>query len=84
MADSPGLANQVARFTQEVDHPFLGCEHSGADERLVGRLGSILGQPRRFARDPAIPTQNRSRGQPKFAPPRDVSGITECADHGDP
>jgi len=84
MGDLLRLAEQLARLAEQLDHDLLGAAARLAGEPGVRLAGGIGGEPRgRIEREPAVLPDDGTGGQVELAPPRDVGGVAERADHGD-
>ena len=84
VGDGFGLADQRAGLTEEFDHLGLSGEHGLAGQAGVGgQPGVGLDARRRFGVHPAGTVDDGPDIQVQFAPPDDVGGVAERADHGD-
>ncbi len=81
MGDRLRLADHVAGLGEQLDHAGLRLRDRAAGDlgpRAVG--GDAL---RRVLDDAAVTADDRAHRQPELAPPDDVGGVTERADHRD-
>ena len=84
VGDRAGLAVQVARLAQQLDHRRLRLLDRQPGERGVRLAAGVGGQPRRLGGDDApVAADDAARRQVELAPPRDVGRVAERADHGD-
>jgi hypothetical protein len=82
--DRADVADEVARLGQQFDHDGSGAVRRLAGEAGVGVAGGLGGQPRAGPRAEAtVATDDGAGRQVELAPPRDVGGVAERADHRD-
>ena len=87
VGDRLRLAHDVAGLMQQLDDAGLGLLDRLARELLVGAAGvvgpDLARKLRRSGQQPAVPADHRPRGELQLAPPGDVGGVAERADHRD-
>ena len=84
VGDRSRVAAQVAARPQQLDHLRLRLLHGLAGQPRVGLTGVVGGEPGRCGGDDAaVAADDAARRQVELAPPRDVGGVAERADHGD-
>jgi hypothetical protein len=77
------LADEVAGLGDHLDHALLRAEHGQSRELRVGGLALGGGDPRRLGQEAAVAADDGAGGQLELAPPDDVVGVAEGADHRD-
>ena len=84
VGDRSRVAVHLACFGEHRGDLVLGVFRAQTGEALVGLGGGALRNPvGRFGRELAIALDDRADRQVEFAPPGDVGGVAEGADHGD-
>ena len=84
VGDRSRVAVHLARFGEHRSDLVLGVFRAKTGEALVGLGGGALRNPVGcFGCELAIALDDRADRQVEFAPPGDVGGVAEGADHGD-
>ena len=84
MLDRTHVAEQLARVAQHLDHLFSRAASGLASDAGIGLAGSIGLQPVGcLGEEPTVAADDGACGQVEFAPPGDVGGVAEGADHRD-
>ena len=79
VGDGPGLADQLARLGEELDHALLGAVDGAPGDLGVGGgvdAGGSVGH------DAAAPVDDGPHRQVQLPPPGHVGGVAERTDHG--
>ena len=89
VGDGAGLARDVAGLGQQLDDAGLGLLDRLAGQLVVGGLGGDrvgrlpAGPAPGDGAEPAVALDDRADAEPELAPPGDVGGVAEGADHRD-
>ena len=79
VGDGPGLADQLARLGEQLDHALLGPVDSAPGDLGVGSGVDALGG---VGHQTAAPVDDGPHRQVQLPPPGHVGGVAEGADHG--
>ena len=82
VGDGLGLADHVARLGEHLDHARLRLRDR-ATRRSRTSAPSAVDARRRVLDDATVATDDRPNRQAELAPPHDVGGVAERADHRD-
>ena len=84
VGDGPCLAQHLATGLQQFDDLLLHLLREQASQQRVRLAPLAFGNPLRcFGGEATVKTDQGARRQVQFAPPRDVGGVAEGADHCD-